>query len=415
MPERRPLRPRHLVRPNGAEQIDVPSYAARMRLDAFLVRYSDDRSRSEWQRLIQAGAVTLDGRQVRPSDRVAAGQRVQIAPGRHVIPDRPRPTAEISLTIVYQDPAMLVVNKPPGLVVHPAPGHEEGTLVNALLAIFPDLADPSGEQRPGIVHRLDKDTSGLIVVGRTTAAMAALQAQFKERTAEKRYLLLVQGDVPEEEAAIEVPIGRDQRDRTRMSARSGGREARTQFTVLERYGDYTLVEADLQSGRTHQLRVHFQFIGHPVAGDRTYGNVRGPSGLRRQFVHASYMRIRSPFDDTEHEFYSPLPADLRSPLERLRAAHGLAPETLPAAVLGGPSSPGAPGAAGARQRQTQAPMSAPAPGARPAASGGGPTGDGMLPVAARVTAGRRPRTRPSGARPTSARPASARPRRGPRR
>jgi 23S rRNA pseudouridine1911/1915/1917 synthase len=342
MSERTPLRPRHVTRPNGAEQIEVPQFGANMRLDAFLARYGEGRSRTEWRRLIDDGRITLDNRRVRPSDRVLAGQRVQVAPASvPATAPTARPAANtIPLTIVYEDPAMLVVNKPPGLVVHPAPGHEDGTLVNALLALYPDLADPTGEHRPGIVHRLDKDTSGLIVIGRTTAAMAALQHQFKERLARKKYLLLVQGDLADEEAAIEVPIGRDQRDRKKMAARSGGRESRTQFQVLERYGDFTLVEADLQSGRTHQLRVHFQFIGHPVAGDRTYGNVRGPTGLRRQFVHASAMLIRSPHDDRELQFYAPLPADLRSPLERHRIVRGFTPESLPAQIVGGKNPPG---------------------------------------------------------------------------
>jgi len=361
MPDRRPLHPTHIVRPNGSEHIEVPPYAAQLRLDAFLARYGGERSRSEWQRLIHSGAVTLDGRLVRPSDRVAAGQRIRIQPSAASVPRDIVPASEIPVTIVYEDPAMIVINKPPGLVVHPAPGHEDGTLVNALVAHFPDLADPSGDGRPGIVHRLDKDTSGLMVVGRTTAAMAALQAQFKERSAHKRYLLLVQGDLADEEAAIEAPIGRDARDRTRMAARAGGREARTQFVVLERYGDYSLVEADLQSGRTHQLRVHFQFIGHPVAGDRTYGNGRGPAGLRRQFVHASYMGIRSPFDGAERELYAPLPADLRSPLERLRTIRGFTPESLPTQVTATGGTGGAtsedrvlsvPGSHGGRQSTT---------------------------------------------------------------
>ncbi|MCC6177864.1 MAG: RluA family pseudouridine synthase [Chloroflexi bacterium] len=335
-PPRAPLHPRVTVRPNGEEQIVVPPYAANQRLDAFLSKYAEGRSRTEWQRLISTGAVTLDNRLPRPSDRVSPGQWVRI----HILPATTRtdvkPAADIPLTVMYQDPAMIVVNKPAGLVVHPAPGHAEGTLVNALLARFPDLADPTGQHRPGIVHRLDKDTSGLIVVGRTTAAMAALSEQFRNRTAHKHYLLLVKGDLPEEEAAIEAPIGRDVRDRKRMAARAEGREARTQFTVLERYGDFTLVDADLQSGRTHQLRVHFQFIGHPVAGDRTYGNVRGPAGQRRQFVHAASLRLSSPHDGVVREFRAPLPNDLRSPLERLRAQHGYAPESLPAIVLGQP-------------------------------------------------------------------------------
>jgi 23S rRNA pseudouridine1911/1915/1917 synthase len=395
--------------PNGAEQIVVPPYGARMRLDAFLARYGEGRSRTEWQRLIDDGLVTVDGRRVRAADRVLEGQRVQIAPRSvpataHI----PRPAANtIPLTILYEDPAMIVVNKPPGLVVHPGPGHEDGTLVNALLALYPDLADPTGEQRPGIVHRLDKDTSGLIVIGRTTAAMAALQHQFKERTARKKYLLLVQGDLSEDEAAIEVPIGRDQRDRKRMAARSGGRESRTQFAVLERYGDFTLVEADLQSGRTHQLRVHFQYINHPVAGDRTYGNVRGPAGLRRQFVHASSMLIRSPHDDRELQFYAPLPADLRSPLERHRALRGFTPESLPEQIVGGKNPPGV---HTEQIKVTGRGMRvAPSPARDDRASA-----EGSAPARSRTGAPRPGSARRSNDAQRSARPAPPRPKRGPR-
>jgi len=415
MPERVPLKPRHISRPNGAEIIEVPSYGARLRLDAFLAKYGEGRSRTEWQRLIEDGSITLDGKRVRPSDRVAFGQKVQVIQAQRVITDRPQPSAEIPLTIVYQDPAMIVVNKPPGLVVHPAPGHEDGTLVNALVARFPELDDPSGEQRPGIVHRLDKDTSGLLVIGRTTAAMAALQAQFKERTASKKYLLLAQGDLAEEEAAIEVPIGRDVRDRKRMAATSGGRESRTQFQVLERYGDFTLVEADLQSGRTHQLRVHFQFIGHPVAGDRTYGGVRGPAGLRRQFVHACTMTIVSPHDGVVRTFHAPLPGDLRAPLERHRVIRGFADEPIPAAILGGTNPqhvqsnevvpvPGQP------RRNTPAPIDAEQPGRPPTTPGTG------TPRAPGKPRGLQSPAANSGTRtpPWKRMSATARPKRGPR-
>jgi 23S rRNA pseudouridine1911/1915/1917 synthase len=390
MPDRVPLHPPRYVAPNGVEQFEVPPYAARSRIDAFLARYGEGRSRSEWHRLIEQGVVTLDGRLVRPSDRVMPGQRIRVNIVASTVRTDVPPAADIPVTIVYQDPAMIVVNKPPGLVVHPAPGHEDGTLVNALVARFPDLSDPSGERRPGIVHRLDKDTSGLLVVGRTTAAMAALQLQFKERTARKKYLLLVQGDLAEEEAAIEAPIGRDPRDRQRMTARTGGREARTQFTVLERYGDYTLVEADLQSGRTHQLRVHFQFIGHSVAGDKTYGNGRGPSGLRRQFVHASLMRIVSPHDGAMRELFAPLPADLRSPLERLRVIRGFPPETLPEAVT----------ESGDRASTSETEDVLAVPGAR-GRLGGAPT---PAPARPRRTSGQRPsEPRAEGRPPRSAR------------
>jgi 23S rRNA pseudouridine1911/1915/1917 synthase len=405
MPDRRPLHPPRVVRPNGAEQFEVPPYAVHSRLDAFLARYGDERSRSDWHRLIEQGAVTVDGRLVRPSERVMPGQRIRIDTAATTVRTEIPPAADIPVTIAYEDPAMIVVNKPPGLVVHPAPGHEEGTLVNALVARFPDLSDPSGELRPGIVHRLDKDTSGLLVVGRTTAAMAKLQLQFKERTAQKRYLLLVQGDLAEEEAAIEAPIGRDTRDRKKMTTRAGGREARTQFVVLERYGDYTLVEADLQSGRTHQLRVHFQFIGHPIAGDRTYGNGRGPAGLRRQFVHASYMRIQSPDDGAEREIYAPLPADLRSPLERLRAIRGFSQESMPAAVLAG---------GGAEPKAGQEDVLV-VPGA-PGRLGGAPAG-ARSPSAAGRSADRRPGrgasdARAGGGRSAGSRPSARSPKRG---
>lgn len=372
MPDRLPLQPTHIVRPNGVEQFEVPLYAARLRIDAFLSRYGEGRSRSDWQRLIQQGAVTLDGKLVRPSDRVAPGQWIRVQTAAAAVQREIPPASEIPVTIAYEDPAMIVVNKPPGLVVHPAPGHETGTLVNALVARFPDLADRAGDGRPGIVHRLDKDTSGLLVVGRTTAAMGALQQQFKERSAHKKYLLLVQGDLADEEAAIDVPIGRDARDRTRMAAREGGRESRTQFVVLERYGDYTLVEADLQSGRTHQLRVHFQFIGHPVAGDRTYGNGRGPAGLRRQFVHACYMAIRSPHDGAERELFAPLPADLRSPLERLRTIRGFSADSLPSQVTasgGTASEPRVMPVPGTHRGRSSASTSGPRP-AQPGRPGG---------------------------------------------
>jgi 23S rRNA pseudouridine1911/1915/1917 synthase len=316
--ERAPLRPRRFTQTRGGTGLVVPPYAAHQRLDAFLTRFVGERSRSDWQRLIGAGAVTVNGRRLKPSERVRPGDLVSIdqVPAHVEL----RPAQNIPLVVVYEDPAMIVLDKPPGLVVHPAPGHEEGTLVNALLAHFPELRDPTGEQRPGIVHRLDKDTSGLMVVGRTAAAMAQLQQQFRERTATKRYLLLLKGDLVDEEAAIDVPIARDPRDRKRMAPRHGGREARTEFHVLERFGSFTLVEASLLSGRTHQLRVHFQYLGHPVAGDQTYGRAKGPPGLRRQFVHAAYLKLRSPHDGDEREFQAELPPDLADPLNRLRAA-----------------------------------------------------------------------------------------------
>jgi 23S rRNA pseudouridine1911/1915/1917 synthase len=297
----------------------VPSFAAGDRLDGFLLRHGGDpdRSRSEWQRLIEAEVVHVNGVAARPSHRVAAGDQVTI----EVIPrglDLP-PEDHVLFEVVYEDPAMIVVNKPAGVVVHPAPGNERGTLVNGLLARFPDLrAEDGSELRPGIVHRLDKDTSGLMVVGRTLAAVADLQRQMQSRTTEKRYLLLVRGAIEEDEGIIDRPIGRDPRNRQRMAVRREGRSAQTHFWVRERLRGWTFVEALLLTGRTHQLRVHFASIGHPVAGDATYGRGAALPGLDRQFLHSYFLRVRSPQDQTEHTFTAPLPADLSASLTRLR-------------------------------------------------------------------------------------------------
>jgi 23S rRNA pseudouridine1911/1915/1917 synthase len=316
----------------GADVIHpVPPFAAGMRLDAYLARYVGDRSRAEWQRLIEGRFVLRNGAPARPADRLQPGDRLTLRPVSQFVLATPDPS--IPVDVVYADPAMIVVNKPAGLVVHPAPGHETGTLVNALLARFPELAQPGGELRPGIVHRLDKDTSGLLVVGRTQAAVTALQRQMQAGTVVKRYWLLVIGDLAEGEGVIDAPIGRDPRHRQRMAVRVGGRSAVTRFRVAERFGDFTLVDAQLGTGRTHQLRVHLAYIGHPVAGDRLYGSGRRPPGLHRQFVHAYHLEIESPATGQRLVFDCPLPADLAEPLERLRAARrGQAPGAPAAAT-----------------------------------------------------------------------------------
>jgi 23S rRNA pseudouridine1911/1915/1917 synthase len=307
-----------LLKLPGERTVTVPLFAAGDRLDGFLQRHGGepDRSRSEWQRLIGLEAVRLNGHPSKPGQRVICGDRVLIAAaaGHAELP----PAEDVPFEVVFEDPAMIVVDKPAGVVVHPAPGNERGTLVNGLLARFPELRDQERDLRPGIVHRLDKDTSGLMVVGRTLVATANLQHQMQTRTTEKRYLLLVRGNIGEDEGLIDAPIARDLRNRQRMTVRAGGRGAQTRFSVLERFGDWTLVEALLLTGRTHQLRVHFISIGHPVAGDLTYGSNRRPPGLERQFVHARLLRLRSPFDDREHIFEAELPADLAETLERLR-------------------------------------------------------------------------------------------------
>lgn len=325
-PERAPLRAveaqaRGEGLPPGARTLLVPMFEARERLDGFLVRQANDpdRSRSEWQKLVGAGAVLVNGRPSLPSKRLIPGERVTILapPARREL-DLPRAQDEVPFRVLYADPAMIVLDKPAGVVVHPAPGNAEGTLVNGLLARFPELRDQTGDQRPGIVHRLDKDTSGVMVVGRTAAAVAHLQRQMQARQTEKRYLALVSGAIAEDEGLIDRPIARDPRDRKRMAVRAEGRPSQTRFWVRERLGDWTLLEAQLLTGRTHQVRVHFASIHRPLAGDRTYGPGRAPAGVRRHFLHACALRLRSPHDGQERTFTADLPPDLAEPLAALR-------------------------------------------------------------------------------------------------
>ena len=311
-----------------AREVIVPPFAAGDRLDGFLQRHGGeaDRSRSDWQRQIGAEAVLLNGFPSKPGERVREGDRVRILTVSHEPELAPEDFVEFS--VVYEDPAMIVVDKPAGVVVHPAPGNQRGTLVNGLLARFPELRSGEDDLRPGIVHRLDKDTSGLMVIGRTLAAVAHLQRQMAERSTEKRYLLLVRGGIDEDEGIIDRPIGRDPRNRQRMAVRAEGRASQTHFWVRSRFAGWTLLEALLLTGRTHQLRVHFASIGRPVAGDITYGH-QGAAfpGLRRQFLHSHSLRLRSPHDNAEHTFTSELPPDLKVALERLTAtAHRPAQE-----------------------------------------------------------------------------------------
>jgi 23S rRNA pseudouridine1911/1915/1917 synthase len=306
----------------NARMVIVPSFAAGDRLDGFLQRHGGepDRSRSEWQRLIGLEAVLLNGFASKPSERVASGDRVSIA---SAVISRPTgvevpPDDEVPFKVVFEDASMIVVDKPAGVVVHPAPGNERGTLVNGLVARFPELRSPNGDLRPGVVHRLDKDTSGLLVIGRTASAVADLQRQMQSRLTEKRYWLLVRGALEEDEGVIDRPIGRDPRNRQRMAIRSEGRSSQTHFWVRERFSGWTFLEALLLTGRTHQLRVHLASIGHPVAGDATYGRGAALSGLRRHFLHAHLLRLRSPHDGQEHTFSAELPPELSQVLERLR-------------------------------------------------------------------------------------------------
>jgi len=290
---------------------------ARERLDKFVAARMVDLSRSAVQRLIAGGFVTVNGAHTDAARRVGPGDAIVVR-----IPPSAPATIEaeaIPLSIVYEDDDLIVIDKPAGLVVHPAAGHDRGTLVNAVLAHAPDLEGVGGETRPGIVHRLDKDTSGLIVVARNDAAHRDLQRQFKARTVKKVYLALVEGCVAPSEGIIDAPIARDRVHRKRMAVGMGGREARTRYRVI-RYGsagggEYTVVEAYPETGRTHQIRVHFAWLGHPLVGDRVYGRRQPTLPIDRHFLHATRLTLHLPSSGEERTFESPLPDDLKSVLD----------------------------------------------------------------------------------------------------
>ncbi len=278
-------------------------------------------SRSYVQRLIEDGRLTLDGHQLKSNTVVAPGDSLELDIPAH------EPTKleaeDLPLNIVYQDEDVLVLDKPAGLVTHPSPGHTSGTLVNALLARggVEAYGNIGGDERPGIVHRLDRDTSGLIVIARNDHAQAALMAQLKARRVKKTYLALVHGSVPAEVGRIEAPIGRDPRQFGRMAVISGGRASVTGYRVRQRFAGWTLLEVDLHTGRTHQIRVHLSSIGHPVAGDPVYSSGvarRGPDGLARLFLHSWRLEFASPSQEKLIRAEAPLPDELEKLLGGLR-------------------------------------------------------------------------------------------------
>jgi len=286
------------------------------RLDRLLAAHLTDISRAQVQRLIKSGAVTVNGRPSKPAYRVEAGDRIAV-----VLPEEveaavlPEP---IPLKVVYEDAHLLAVDKPAGMVVHPAAGHASGTLVNALLARCPQVANVGGLERAGTVHRLDKDTSGLLLVAKDPATHAALQHQFKHRQVRKTYLALVEGRVQPREGVIEAPVGRDRRERKRMAVVKTGRPALTQYRVVETFRDHTLLEVRPHTGRTHQVRVHLAWLGYPVVGDRVYGHRRQPLLPHRHFLHARELQFTHPATGEALTLTAPLPSELASVLARLR-------------------------------------------------------------------------------------------------
>ena len=313
--------------------ITFVSAAIGNRLDKIVAASLPELSRTQAQRLIEEGRVTVGGEAVsKPAARLEREAAFEVrlpapAPASHQPEDIP-------LDIVFENSDLLVVNKPAGMVVHPAAGHAGGTLVNALIAHCGDsLSGIGGVKRPGIVHRLDKDTSGLIIVAKNDLAHRELQRQFKDREIKKVYVALLDGHPPTPTGRIEAAIGRDPRDRKRMAVvpESRGRLALTEYRVLETFAAHTLVEADLLTGRTHQIRLHFAYLKCPIAGDTVYGRRTTSLPLARQFLHAARLTLNLPGSHERLTLTAPLPLELTQILEQLRHDKIRGPEKQPAA------------------------------------------------------------------------------------
>jgi 23S rRNA pseudouridine1911/1915/1917 synthase len=294
-------------------EYDIDPACAKKRLDVFLTEVQAEITRSYIKKLIESERVTVNGAAAKAHYKLKEGDSVEVE-----VPD-PEPLEvkpeAIPLDIVYEDASLIVINKPPGMVVHPAPGHSGGTLVNALLHYCDDLAGIGGVERPGIVHRLDKDTSGLIVAAKTETCMQSLTRQFKERDIRKVYLALAKGTFESKTGEIDVPIGRHKTHRKKMSTHtSAGREAQTRYEVIRQLDGYAYVQLFPRTGRTHQLRVHLASIGHPILGDRLYGGTLGPGlpQIERQALHAYRLELTHPVTESLLQLESPLPSDMKT-------------------------------------------------------------------------------------------------------
>ena len=293
---------------------DILVQAGESRLDQYLAKLDIGLTRSRIRQLIDSGDVLVNGSAVKAAHRLRQGDRVLVS----VPPPRPAVAVpqDIPIDVVYQDADLVVIDKPAGLAVHPGPGHPDRTLVNGLLALCPDIQGIGGEIRPGIVHRLDKDTSGLMIAAKNERAHHNLSQQIKDRQVEKVYLALAEGVPSPESGMIDVPIGRDPRRRTRMAVTTDGRDSRTGYRLLETAGRFSLIELTLHTGRTHQARVHLAWLGHPLLGDATYGR-RSPL-LSRHFLHAHRLAFAHPASGEPLRFQSPLPPDLVEALDAAR-------------------------------------------------------------------------------------------------
>jgi 23S rRNA pseudouridine1911/1915/1917 synthase len=298
-----------------ALELTVPDALAGRRLDQALAELMPEYSRSRIREWIEAGLVLLSGAPAKPSQKVWAGEQLRVQPLAHPSEVEAAPE-DIPLDIVYEDDAILVLNKPAGLVVHPGSGNWTGTLMNALINHAPQLRQVP---RAGIVHRLDKDTSGLMVVAKTVEAQTDLVRQLQARSVSRIYLAIVEGDVADA-GSVDAPIGRHPRERTKMAVVERGKPAVTHFRRLERLARHTLVECRLETGRTHQIRVHMQSIGHPLVGDPVYGSRGERKRFHRQALHAARLALLHPVSGELLAFEAPMPADMAELLDRLRQA-----------------------------------------------------------------------------------------------
>lgn len=298
--------------------IKVSSEKNEMRLDSFIADSDLGLSRNRAQSLIEDGAVAIDGKIITSKKyRVNTDEFIEISI-KKTVPLDVEPE-DISIDIVYEDDDLVVVNKPKGMVVHPAPGNTEGTLVNALLFHCKDsLSSINGVIRPGIVHRIDKDTSGLLVVAKNDDAHKALSSQLADHSMERRYDAIVRNNIKQDYGKVDAPIGRDPKNRLRNKVIENGRHAVTHYEVSERFGDYTYVKLKLETGRTHQIRVHMSHIGHPLLGDTLYSNAKNSFGVDGQILHAATLGFVHPKTEKYMKFESPLPEEFQSVLDKLR-------------------------------------------------------------------------------------------------
>lgn len=290
-----------------------------IRIDVFLADALEDVSRSGVQKLMEQGHIQLNGKAVKPNYKLREKDVIDVQ-----IPDVAEPEIlpeNIPLDILYEDQDVIVLNKPQGMVVHPAPGHTSGTLVNALMYhCGAELSGINGEKRPGIVHRIDKDTSGVLMVAKNNAAHQSLAEQLAVHSITRKYNAIVYNGFSEESGTVDQPIGRNPQDRKKMAVtQKHSRHAVTHYRVLERLGNFTLIEAQLETGRTHQIRVHMTYIGHPLLGDTVYGKKKQPFGLAGQVLHARVLGFRHPSTGEYMEFEAPLPPYFETLLTRLKA------------------------------------------------------------------------------------------------